>query len=256
MEETINIETCYVCEKSEGELFRPCGTTTCTSRAHRACIELQSKAGKKCECQGPIVCIANKNFNLTKCCELYTKIFYAIFMVICGPISVILLSLGKTFIRPWITCPPGPPNYATCDDLGVLLIFISLPLGMMFYQFPPCCEYSIFCCGPLKQIIKWKSQLTTSILYLLSYGLVILAHGIGYGIIKSMFGIDEFFTWRTSMAGFVVYYIICATIIVVTIIICTCCCIYTSTVDNFTETNYDFGVVIDTTISDKSKLIQ
>ena len=58
---------------------------------------------------------------------------------------------------------------------------------------------------------------------LFSWLFVIFAHIIGYPIIKYIYNKDDFFTWRTSLAGFIVYYIIIASILVFSIIFC---CIY------------------------------
>ena len=45
-------------------------------------------------------------------------------------------------------------------------------------------------------------------MFLIANTLIFVAHGIGYPIIRFYFHKDEFFTWRTSLAGFVVYTII------------------------------------------------
>lgn len=261
MEEMNDIDICYICKKPGEDLVKPCATVNCPNRSHRICTAQQFKSGRKCdECQEPIIQVITKNFNTYRCCQIYLQRLFLIFMVICGPLSVILLTLGKT-LTTWIICPDrAPPNYRTCDDLAGVGILISLPLSMVFYQFPNCCyccccPYDIFCCAPLNKILKYKSELTMGTLYLLSYALVLLAHGIGYPIIKSLFGIDEFFTWRTSMAGFIVYYIITVIIIlglIITSIICAC---IEGTTNAFTETHREFGVTVDKLMTDDTKLI-
>lgn len=45
-------------------------------------------------------------------------------------------------------------------------------------------------------------------MFLISNGLIVLAHLIGHPIVKSLFGKDVFYTWRTSLAGIIVYTII------------------------------------------------
>ena len=254
-----NEDSCYICLTNEKNLRRPCGNTQCTARICFECITKQYQTeNKKCGiCQSAIVKTENKKFDLSTCCEWYIKLFYILFMTIGGSIGLVLLALGRTVTTPWIEC--GPPDKTPCDSLGAgWLIFFVLVFSLMFWQFPLCymtntkndklfyCwKYNIFCCKSIKNKIRYKSYITMAIMYVIACLLILLAHLIGYPIVKSLFGHNLPFSWRSCVAGMLVYCIIVGFIILCLIIFGTVRCIYRSTVDNFSAVETDFGVIVD-----------
>ncbi len=74
-----------------------------------------------------------------------------------------------------------------------------------------------------------------AILFSIVILIVSLAHIIGYPIIKFIFNRDDFFTWRTSLAGLVVYYIILGIILLIIIIAKSAPAIYNCTIEKFSE---------------------
>jgi hypothetical protein len=170
--------------------------------------------------------LIENNIVLNQSKYILFKVLLTAIIISIGSSSIVLLSLGKT-VTNWTRCTgclpePWPEctncdsdhykddcNPSKCDDLGCITIVMALVLALSFWQFPPYrCKYHIFCCGDFTKKIKWKPYLTMLIMYLVAVGLVLLAHGIGYGINMSLFKIDEFFTWRTSLTGFTLYAIL------------------------------------------------
>jgi sterol desaturase/sphingolipid hydroxylase (fatty acid hydroxylase superfamily) len=99
----------------------------------------------------------------------------------------------------------------------LITIVIVLVFLMMFWQGHMCvlfldgvrwCKYDIFCCGDLREKLKFKTYLTMTIMLCISNGLIFIAHIFGYFVVKNIFGMDVFYTWRTSLAGFIIYIII------------------------------------------------
>ena len=238
---------CYAClSESESlvdkDLVRPCTNENCTARIHKECLAQQLKSDiKMCGiCQSPIHVNEDTEFNKTNCVIYFLKRICNILILLIGPSVLILLALGKT-ITNWQSCS-GPSN-GPCDDWAIGTIFFTVLLWPLFFQFQICdCKYHIFCCASIKQKLKWKSIITMNIMFVISCGLVILAHCIGYPIIKYMFELDEFFTWRTSLAGFVCYSIIVGCGIIIIIIIGICIRLRDYATKKFSEPKFSYGV--------------
>ena len=218
---------CYVCKEMKDYVVRPCNNSKCSAIICRECIKQQvgTYQDNKCGvCREPIVIVKRGEINYTKCLESYIKIFYVIFMFFGGAIITFLNALGKTINIRWINCDVSP-----CDDGAVGTIFFVILFLIPIWQghltcckgndvgckcigcsedrcrHNKCCRYDIFCCSSLRQKLKYKSYLTILIMFFISNALIALAHVIGQPIIKSMFNKDDVYTWRTSLAGFVVY---------------------------------------------------
>jgi hypothetical protein len=235
--------TCYVCleTKTKESFVKPCKTLNCSGLVCPCCLQQQYISNKTtCGiCRQPIIRNVNQVFNTGRCCISFAKLMYTLFLLIVGSTSLILLALGKS-INPWIDCYT---KVSPCDDGGIGAVFLTIPFILLFFQLPCCCKYNIFCC--LKNKPKYKSYITMGILFLVSCLLIVLAHGIGYPIVKHMYGMDVFFTWRTFMAGFTVYAIIFGIFIFGLIIFCISCCIYDCTKKEFTETKINYGTLAD-----------
>lgn len=83
--------------------------------------------------------------------------------------------------------------------------------------------------------------------------LIVIAHLIGNPIIKSVYGMNVPFTWRTSLAGLVVYYIIIGVFLVILIIGLIFRCIYIITIESFSTQKEFLGVVVEP--SEKENLV-
>lgn len=249
---------CYACFTNEKKLLRPCNNTLCTARLCEDCLMKQySTKNIKCGiCRSPFsVTQISEEFDASECCSWYTKFFYMFFMMIGGLVGLVLLALARTVTNPWVQCEK---NVSPCDDGAMGLIIFTLLFALMYFQFPlchdadcsrgipgRCCKYNIFCWFTNKNKIKHKSYLTMAIMYFFACMLILLAHGIGYPIVKSVYGYDLPFTWRSSLAGFVVYFIIIGFILVGLIIFGIGYCIYSNTRNNFSGRKEIIGVIVD-----------
>lgn len=240
---------CYICLQSTGNFVRPCDNTKCSARCHRECIATQiSYNNAKCGvCKQHIVKKPgeiNRKKCWGMCCYNFIKVLYDLCMLTIGSIIVFLMALGKTITVPWVNCGKVSP----CDDGAVGTIFFVVPFLAMFWQFRlckcegKCCVYHIFICESIKHRMKCKSRLTIFIMFLIANMLVFVAHGIGYPIIRFYFHKDEFFTWRTSLAGFVIYAIIIAAGLICFVIYCIYYCIEDHAMRTYGEIEYGVDV--------------
>lgn len=248
--DSVNDDKCYLCLENTGKLVRPCSNNNCKSRAHRNCLkdQIEKQTGKnkgKCGvCKSTIVKTKN-NFNEKRCCTSTLKVVYVLLLTIVGSVLTFMMALGKTINNKWVSCSNGDKDVHPCDDGAVGTIFYTIPFVFLFYQYHlckcggrACGKYSIFCCDSIKDKLKYKTYITMFVMFLISNCLIFLAHGIGYPIIKHMFHMDVFFTWRTSLAGFIVYTIILTAIMIISLIGCTSMLIINCIKDEFTEFKY------------------
>lgn len=147
--------------------------------------------------------------NTKKNCYMRTfKIFYLIFMLMLCPISSVLLVYGKNIVQP-VNCTSDftihSCLYSTLD-VGFSIFYILLYYQAHIFNEFGCCripKYHIFKCNELSHM-KHKTYVTIFVMYLLSNNFIILAHVIGWFILK-YFDIDEFFTYKTSLMGSFAY---------------------------------------------------
>lgn len=126
-------------------------------------------------------------------------------IIFLGSSLIILLALGRT-LTSWIKCTNDTRQ---CDDFAFASILLALPFALVFWQFPHrclgrCCRWNLFsfCCQ-----VKSGPYLTMGVIYTISLVLVVIAHLIGYPIMKYIVGSDALiFSWRTSAMGFIVIY--------------------------------------------------
>lgn len=260
--------TCYVCQSPESDmntLIKPCDNPKCTGRLHITCATEQlihnsnnsnnNSNAKKCgNCQNPITIKTKKKFNSTRCCSQLLKSIFTVVMILIGTFSPIIIALGTT-ITHWIDCEST--KIKPCDTGGVGVVFYSLPFAFAFWQFPQCCccKYNIFCWFPSKDKIRWKSYLTMIIISIISNCLVAFAHVIGNPIVKSMFNMDVPFTWRTSLAGFIVYTLGLAFVLLILAIYNISHCIINCVEEQFSETILDLDTIDDTLIDMQIEMI-
>lgn len=200
-------DQCYICLGEEGALLRPCNNEKCSARVHEHCLAQQYEYKKTCHCQSNIIAINIVEFNRENCLETYmVRIF---FMLVC-PLSLFFLTMGQTLI---IACK-GKTNY-DCDKStlqGQLFYYISFPIVTITLIF---CYYGTSLQEKVNSnlhVIKfqqfpfYRKILVCIMIYMILIFLVIVAHGIGYLIIRIGFdGDDEIFTWLTASAGYIVY---------------------------------------------------
>lgn len=239
-------EICNLCNQLGIKLIKSCNNPKCLAKSHSKCLTVQHKLGNtSCKlCKKSIK--IKKEFNKIKCLKFYFGIIYTFLMLIGGSIAIVLLSLGKT-VNSWVTSGCNVwkegQNPNPCDNGALFTILCVLPFIFSIWQIPQLyCgsnsyyRYNIFFCLKPYKNTKGRAYVSMAILFLILNSIVILAHVIGYPIIKFIFNKDDFFTWRTSLAGFVVYYIILGTILLIIIITSSVFAIYNRTIEKFSET--------------------
>ncbi len=252
--------TCYICldthNKKRNQLISGCSNTKCSARVHQKCINKRIKSKKskhtiKCDyCTNKMNVKRERVTNYGKCCKsvcgsiwghIYV-IFYWVYVIILMPI----LALGHSAVKPdhgWLMFL----TYITPLIFGFVL---QWPLncgdgcGCWRYEFS-CTKFPYQCfkgtsmcgcsCGKGCCLIEYdenyklpakRTFTTIMVLMMIEAGVIMAAHGIGASIVKKMYGIDSFFTWRSGLAGMIVVYIVLVFIFVILSIMgCVGCCL-------------------------------
>ena len=190
-----NIDRCYICLSSKEPLVYPC--KQCHAPVHEDCIQKQIDYDTKCgTCKKNLPLKEQKTLNTQGCYRDIGLLFLSIFFFAYQIVGINLLIVGS-----------GIGN----NDFNIESIFsMMLYMPMMFLlQCPPWFHYNLFFWEEdyYNENLK-KSVLTIIGIIILEPIVIMFGHGVGYPIVRYMFGYDEFFTWRTSMAGGVVVYAI------------------------------------------------
>jgi hypothetical protein len=263
---------CYVCFSEVGQLLRPCVNQNCNARICKEClvkqVKIRNENSRKCGICRENIAVRKGPVNKYRCFEKYLKVFYVWFMLLGGSVLTFLNAFGKSVGWHLIDC--GYVKEGPCDSGLAGTFFLTIPFLMIFWQghifegcgrydrhlccncygsFNFCCakgkgywRYNIFCCGNLKKTLKYKSYITMFVMFLFANSLITIAHCIGYPIILHQFSKDEFYTWRTSLAGFVVYIIAIATGLLSWLIYGIYKCLLWNAENQFSEDEY--GVVV------------
>jgi hypothetical protein len=230
-------------------MVRPCNNNNCSARVCKQCIKEQVNADNKIcgNCRQPII-IKKGNFNILKCSIQYLKVIYTILLLLGGTILTFLNALGKTSVAKLNMCDNA---FKPCDSGMLGVIALTIPFLFLFWQGhlwkccisgSKCCIYDIFCYGDLRRTLKYKSYLTMTIMLFVSNLLIMFSHFIGYPIIKYYFHKDDFYTWRTSLAGYIIYIIIIAIIFIGWILYKIGECMFYDAEEKYCDDEY--GVVI------------
>ena len=229
-------DKCYKCEKNGDNLITPCGDTECSAKIHKSCLYEQYKSGVLIckDCANQVAITVNDEFNARKCLKWHLGLFYTFFIIIGGSIEIILFSLGKT-ANSWNTSDCDVDELKPCG-YGTFTICFSLLLSIIFWQLPlwPSCRYNIF---DRKLNTKNRSYLTMMIMLGVSNVLVVLAHIIGYIILKYIYNEDKFFTYKTSLVGFSIYIAIILSAMVIIIVYWICQGVYSCVRVRFSKKN-------------------
>lgn len=197
---------CYICFEETKPLVRPCTNTICTYRAHPSCIGEQYKSLKKCGACGSSI-IKRTQFNKFKCFNFCHKLLVSLLSCMAfllGSPIIIVLSLGKSPID-IKSCSDNQfeAGEVGCENKAVFNIIVSLILSIPFlFHFVD----SLFC--QESQFVKDNNNkhgfhMMMLRLFIAPIIYILLCHGIGHLTIKYILGIDEFFTWRTSLIGYI-----------------------------------------------------
>ena len=218
-------EVCYICLSNNGDLITPC--QQCKKPVHKDCIEEQINHDSRCgNCRNNLPVIQKREIQWSKCCIDFGKVLYLIWFHIFTLIGLQLLALGKTIIN-W-------------EEGAIATIFIVFPFAG-FFQYPPCCYYDMFFwrrdeTDRTNNYKSRRSYITILGVMIFEIIIIVIAHGIGHPIILFLFGIDEFFTWRTSLAGLISIYILVATGLIILCIGAVGCCIKDCIKDSYSST--------------------
>jgi hypothetical protein len=187
---------CYICNKIDNDLIKPCNNSDCSVMAHYDCLKYNYESNEKhCICENQIATRNIIQFNKYKWLKYCFGLIYTFLMIVGGSTLNIMLALGKT-INSW----------NMHSDQIYWTVFAVLPFCILTWQLPqiPLCtgywRYNIFCCKNTKVL----AYLTMFIMTLFLSGLIMVAHAIDHLIYNG----DDFFTWRSSLVGFIVYYIV------------------------------------------------
>lgn len=233
---------CYICTGEEGILVRPCGTENCSARVHELCLEQQCKNNKKCgNCREEVVIIATTILNKENCFETY---ILRIFFTILYPLSLFFMTMGETII---LVCLSRSDTQCDKNMLqGQLFYYIMSPFMSIVITI---CYYNtsfgdkINSSHYVKKFHQscWSLKFCYIVLfYLVSLTLILIAHRIGYPIIKWYFEMEEFFTWRTATIGYVIYCLVGALVLLINTIYN----IFLYCYDEFIVTSTKFGAVV------------
>lgn len=229
---------CYICLNTEGSLVRPCNNSLCTATVHPLCIEEQYKLLKQCGvCRSDI--IKRNKFNKFRCFQYYYQcclLILSILVCILSPLAFVILSLGKSpFNIKFCTNLELNIKEISCENEAPFSILISFVLSIPFMSY----VYTTFImdkCNNQNSMYwsVWKplNLFTIPVIYIL------LCHSVGYFIIKYILDIDEFFTYKTSLAG-VVLTVIILIILILGVLIRQ---YYLSIIDKFSDS--EFGEII------------
>lgn len=234
---TPDIPICYICCQvtdihGDSELVRPCSNQLCQARTHQGCLQTQYGTCKKsCGfCNNKIVAKRVNKFDVGKCVEEYLKIVYTLLITLGGGTLTVLFALGYSLTEWSINDGFGP--------IGAMVLVLPQVLGI--WQFPLCrCGWNCF-----NKEQKNGQYITMFISWIVSNLVVLVAKGIGYGVLISHYGIYEFFTWRATVAGYVVYLIIIGCILGLCILYWLGTFLYECSIRKYSEDEIILGEVI------------
>jgi hypothetical protein len=245
-----NNDKCYACLDTDGEFVRPCANPQCTATIHPTCLQQQYQSNKNCGiCREPIITHQVKirgQFNETKCCGACIKVLFLVIGTIGLFSLLIMMALGNTSML-WIRCNNtkfSTKQFYLCDDIGILTIFATLPFIAMILLSPRWLYQYYDCDNDACLNNSYSPCLVYVAKYVVAIMFIIGAHAIGTTLLKEYFQMHEFFTWRSYLAGFVVYCLIL--VIPLAGIICwrLWCCIRDSWFDYFIDTKVEYGMNI------------
>jgi hypothetical protein len=247
----VELDECYVCKDTTGKLVRPCTNEKCAGRIHPKCLEEQhASENDECGvCKEPIYySVKKQTFDTKTCIKTNIKTLYKGFILLCGPIIIALIMLGRS-----ISPHPGYNDTITkCNNNFPLLHPGAwLLLTVIFVRLPPslCGSYWSYQNTPIignaLRNIKYKSYLIMAILFGISIVLISGSHLIGQFVLNGMYDIDARFNCLTSAYGLIVYGIIIGIVTASIVIMLGIHQIYKYNVDSFSLKELEFGVTID-----------
>lgn len=211
-------DICYICLSDKPPLVVACDE--CDAPVHQKCINEQVRQGNnECgKCREELDYNKVDSINYNECGKDTLMGIVTIFYWIITLVGLPLLGLGK--------------SVADFEDGGIGTIFMTIGFSALFLQCPPCCGYTIafnkwihWDCQCIQNRYyegRYKNVVTMLILALFQILVILISHCIGYPIILWVFDINEFFTWRTSMAGYVCILILIIGVITILIFVFWC----------------------------------
>lgn len=234
-------DICYICHgphNKKEELVMPCDQ--CNAYVHMKCIQEQlEKKDYNCgNCRKKFETTTKKQFDRTRCLNGCGYGMIIVIMAIINCIGLPLLYLGSSITDfGWI-------------QFAALLLLVPPVVYTTTHHSQCCCawywtvpcwrwytvcvtESSCICTGyGMQDFTKKMNVIQLVVTVAIEIVIVVSGHLIGNPILIWLYDIDEWFTWRTGLAGLVVWYIVLTTLL---IIYFGCYCLALCFIDHYSE---------------------
>jgi hypothetical protein len=231
-------DLCYICLDHKGTLVAPC--TQCNALVHKKCIQEQlDRKNYTCgACQKRFETENKRKVNYHDCRGGFGYIVLMIILTITNWIGMPLLYFGTTVT--------DFDSMALASFLLLLPVIITIstsqfPCCGQWYWTDPCWRWYTVCCANngcccvnhhYNGWNKKKYVIQSIMAVVLEIVLVVVSHLIGNPILIWLYDIDEWFTWRTSLAGLVACYIVVGILMILYFgLCCPLCCL----LDHYSE---------------------
>src|SRR5579863_6266176 len=212
---SITINVCIICsdadsDESNSPLIKSCTNPDCEAQAHDHCLLLDYTSGithcKKCNCDNDMDRF--KKLNLWKFIKVLLILIYRIFCILLTQTILFFMTLGKNFSH--LKNSDCGSAVSTCGGVIVLMCIVSFFLSSTY-----------FCVCMLINVHRRKSEThhwfiislfewsnidyvhcyAISIILVLESIFIFICHCIGYVVNRMIFGTNDFFGWKSAMAG-------------------------------------------------------
>lgn len=216
-------DRCYICldEDSDKDLIQPC--QHCNTFVHITCIQEQlDRKNYKCgSCRKNFETKTKRKINHKKCMKGCGGVLLHIFLELMNWIGLTLFFFGATV--------------ADFDAIAIMGWFLLIPLQICttvmyvgcwgWYWTEPCWKWYTVCrndssynCFPMcsnhdrRDYDKTRSLKQKAVTLVAEILIVVFCHLVGHPLLIWAKDIDEWFTWRTSFTGLVLFYVVVASL--------------------------------------------
>jgi hypothetical protein len=237
---------CYACLRVKSDMLKPCDNDLCGGRICKDCVKKQILNGNEVcgYCRNDIV--KSKKFNWYSCSEMFMSLSFSLILIVGGTAVVFVGAFGKSFNH---TCNYDN-SYPDCgrSKCGIIILTVLIcvwfwPGDLIFWLVPRSereqTKFNILlgCC--FSERFKNYKYLFNMVVYSIVNLIICIGHFIGFVTYGPLFNVEklewsEFYTWKTCIAGYVMYLIIIAFLLLLLILYG----IYSCIKFNYTETVY------------------